>query len=226
MIFNRVRGFKCLIIIILPSLCFFQAYFHIYLKETLIKPLSSPTATEFEELSHTLEPFTMHLPHFIDDKARDWFLNSTYYRMYSNRCPNNDCLANGFLFDDLHEHRSVHIYMVKNGLYENDDCGFRYGDVAIRRTFSAKDYIPVLYDQAIIYTVPDGWAFQHFLDGVGPKLSHSYPYLYKYPRAKVLIMQGFLLHRSVKEIWEMLGKDMTSNKILINLGDLRCQRIG
>ncbi|CAF4329117.1 unnamed protein product, partial [Adineta steineri] len=71
----------------------------------------------------------------------------------------------------------------------------------------------ILYDKAIIYTVPDGWAFQHFLDGVGPKLAHSKSYLQKYPDAKVIILQGVRFDRSVQEIWSMLGVDY-SKRIL------------
>ncbi|CAF4596316.1 unnamed protein product, partial [Rotaria magnacalcarata] len=62
-----------------------------------------------------------------------------------------------------------------------------------------------VYDEAIVYTVPDGWSFQHFLDGIGPKLSHSYNYLYKYPNAKVLLQKGIRFDQSVREIWEILG---------------------
>jgi hypothetical protein len=64
----------------------------------------------------------------------------------------------------------------------------------------------VIYETAIIYTVPNGWSFQHFLDGVGPKLSHSRFYLDKYPDAKIIIEEGLRFDRSVREIWALLGK--------------------
>ena len=76
----------------------------------------------------------------------------------------------------------------------------------MHRTFNTPDQATVIYDKAILYPVPDGWSFQHFLDGIGPKLSHSRSYLQKYPDAKVVILQGVRFDRSVKEIWEMLGK--------------------
>ncbi|CAF3608702.1 unnamed protein product [Rotaria sp. Silwood1] len=205
MVCNLARCFKRLIVIILLTFASVEIYLLIREKETVIESSSLLIKTEFEHISYNLEPFTIPLPHFVDDQARDWFLNSTYYAMYSNQCPKNDCQAHGFLFDALDEHRSVHIDFVKNGVYANDDCGFRYGDTAVLRTFNATNHVDVLYDAAFIYTVPDGWSFQHFLDGVGPKLSHSYVYLYKYRDAKVLIQKGIRFDRSVKEIWEMLG---------------------
>ncbi|CAF3545827.1 unnamed protein product, partial [Rotaria sp. Silwood2] len=67
------------------------------------------------------------------------------------------------------------------------------------------DEVTVIYDKAILYTVPDGWSFQRFLDGIGPKLSHSRSYLQKYPDAKVIISRGSRFDRSAKEIWSMLG---------------------
>jgi hypothetical protein len=105
----------------------------------------------------------------------------------------------------MKEHLSVNIFLVKNGLYLNDDCGYNYGDAAVQRTFKNSDETTVIYDKAILYPVPDGWSFQHFLDGIGPKLSHSRSYLKKYPDAKVIILQGVRFDRSVKEIWAMLG---------------------
>ena len=75
------------------------------------------------------------------------------------------------------------------------------------RTFQIESETTVIYDKAIIYTVPDGWSFQHFLDGVGPKLSHSKSYLDKYPDAKIIIQQGSRFDQSVKEIWALLGKE-------------------
>ncbi|CAF4310451.1 unnamed protein product, partial [Rotaria magnacalcarata] len=103
--------------------------------------------------------------------------------------PKNSCEENGVLFNDTKEHLSVKIAFVKNGLYLNDDCGYNYEDKSIRRTFERQSDTTVIYDKAIIYTVPDGWSFQHFLDGIGPKLSHSRSYLDKYPDAKVIIIK-------------------------------------
>ncbi|CAF4284892.1 unnamed protein product [Rotaria magnacalcarata] len=162
------------------------------------------------EISENMPPFYIPLPNFSDDEAKNWFYNSTYYKINSNKCPKNSCEENGVLFNDTKEHLSVKIAFVKNGLYLNDDCGYNYQDKSIRRTFERQSDTTVIYDKAIIYTVPDGWSFQHFLDGIGPKLSHSRSYLDKYPDAKVIIIKGARFDRSVKEIWSMLGVDESS----------------
>jgi hypothetical protein len=127
--------------------------------------------------------------------------------MYSKQCPNNLCEKNGFLFDNPKEHLDVHLALIKNGLYLNDDCGYNYGDEAVRRRFKSSSETSVIYDIAIIYTVPNGWSFQHFLDGIGPKLSHSRMYLDKYPDAKIIIEDASRFDQSVKEIWALLGKE-------------------
>ncbi|UJR26157.1 hypothetical protein I4U23_007501 [Adineta vaga] len=57
---------------------------------------------------------------------------------------------------------------------------------------------------SFIYTVPNDWAFQHFLDGISPILSHSFNFLNKFLNAKVLILRGARFDRSVKEIRKML----------------------
>jgi len=162
--------------------------------------------TEFEQISSILESFTIRLPHFFDNEARDWFLNTTYYRQYSSHCLHDNCGTNGFFFNDSKEHLNVHLALVDNGVYYDDACGYNYNKTALRRIFTTKTKLTVVYDQAIIYTVPDGWSFQHFLDGIGPKLTHSRQYLDLYPNAKVLILEGPRFDRSVKEIWKLLGK--------------------
>jgi len=98
--------------------------------------------------------------------------------------------------------------VVKNGLYLNDDCGFRYDEEAIRRKFKSRSETSIIYDKAIIYDVPDGWSFQHFLDGVGPKLSHSRAYLDKYPDAKVIIERSTRFDSAVQQIWSLLGNEV------------------
>jgi len=160
---------------------------------------------DFEKISYNLEPFYIPLPNFSDDEARNWFYSSSYYKINSKKCPNGSCEEKGVLFNDPKEHLSVDLFLVKNGLYLNDDCGYNYKDDDIQRTFKNSNEATVIYDKAIIYTVPDGWSFQHFLDGIGPKLSHSRSYLKKYPDAKVIILQGVRFDRSVKEIWSLLG---------------------
>lgn len=173
-------------------------------EESRQEPDTDPK-NDFHEISYRLEPFRTSLPHFPDDEARDWFLKSTYYQMYSRQCPENSCEKNGFLFDNPQEHLEVHRVEVKNGLYLNDDCGFRYTDENLRRTFKSTSETTIIYDRAIIFTVPDGWSFQHFLDGIGPKLSHSRAYLNKYPDMKIVIQKGMRFDQSVKEIWQLLG---------------------
>lgn len=158
-----------------------------------------------ELISHQLEPFYISLPNFSDDEAKNWFYSSTYYKIHSKKCPNGLCEDRGVLFNDTKEHLSVNIYLVKNGLYLNDDCGYNYGDDAAKRTFKNTNDANNIYDKAILYPVPDGWAFQHFLDGIGPKLSHSNYLIKKYPDAKIIILKGIRFDRSVKEIWSMLG---------------------
>ena len=173
--------------------------------------VSSPTSVkvmekDFQEIVSSLAPFHVALPQFFDDEARHWFLNSTYYRIHAKQCLPGACDQRGFLFDDSKEHLTVRLAVVKNGLYANDDCGYNYGDQQVRRTSNTSSRDDLIYDQAILYPVPDGWSFQHFLDGVGPKLSHSRSYLDQYPHAKVIVLQGARFDRSVKEIWSMLGK--------------------
>ena len=162
-----------------------------------------------DEISTDLDPFYIALPHFSDDEARNWFYSSSYYKFQSRRCPNGVCEEKGVLFNDSKEHLSIRTTLVKNGLYLNDDCGYNYPPEAVRRQFSSAEQTTVIYDEAILYPVPDGWSFQHFLDGIGPKLAHSRALLTKYPRAKVIILQGVRFDRSVKEIWAMLGQSLS-----------------
>ncbi|CAF3998688.1 unnamed protein product, partial [Rotaria sordida] len=168
---------------------------------------------DFEEISENLPPFYIRLPNFSDNEAKNWFYNSTYYKINSKKCPHNSCEQNGVLFNGIKEHLSVKTAFIKNGLYLNDDCGYNYGDTNIRRTFKYDNEATVIYDKAILYTVPDGWAFQHFADGVAPKLSHSRSYLDKYPDAKIILSRGPRFDRSVKEIWSMLGVEESSRII-------------
>ena len=161
---------------------------------------------EYEEISYRLEPFVVYLPNFPDKEAKEWFYNCNYYKINSLKCPSNSCETNGVLFNEDKHHLNVKLSLIKNGLYLDDECGYNYEDPAMKRTFQNEGDTNVLYDKAFVYTVPDGWSFQHFLDGVGPKLSHSRQYLKKYPDAKVLIQRGFRFDRSVKEIWSMLGQ--------------------
>ncbi|CAF4327627.1 unnamed protein product, partial [Rotaria sordida] len=109
----------------------------------------------FEEISENLPPFYIRLPNFSDNEAKNWFYSSTYYKINSKKCPNNSCEQNGILFNDIKEHLSVKIAFIKNGLYLNDDCGYNYGDTDIRRTFQYDNETTVIYDKAILYTVPD-----------------------------------------------------------------------
>ncbi|CAF1005139.1 unnamed protein product [Rotaria sordida] len=210
---------KTLILLILFIAIFDKIYlqtWHSKIKIILIERKLSTVLTsndEFNQISYTLEPFTAKLPHFSDDEARNWFLNSTYYKLYSKQCPNNACETNGFLFNGLQEHRQVHIAFIKNGLYLNDKCGYRYSEDAMRRTFKSSNQPSVIYDKAIIYTVAHGWRFQHFLDGIGPKLSHSKIYLDKYPDAKVVIERGPWIDRSVEQIWALMGVN-ESNRLI------------
>ncbi len=211
--FHPIRLLKSFIFLILFCILFYPI--HNLLRRSNIKsistevklltPLELTSLDEFNQFSYTLEPFIIYLPHFSDDEARNWFLSSTYYKMYAKLCPDNLCEKNGFLFDNLKEHRNVHVALIKNGLYLNDDCGYNYDDQALRRQFNSTDQLSVIYDKAIIYTVPDGWSFQHFLDGIGPKLSHSHIYLDKYPDVKVIIQSGIRFDSSVEQIWALLG---------------------
>lgn len=163
---------------------------------------------DFEETVERLQPFYVSFPRYFDDEARNWFENSTYYRIHSSRqCAgkSDGCDPRGILFDDEKGHLLVRVAKVKNGLSINDDCGYNYGDEQVRRRFPSAS--EANYDEAILYPVPDGWSFQHFLDGIGPKLSHSRSYLDQYPNAKVIIQRGARFDRSVKEIWQMLGEN-------------------
>jgi len=206
MYFRPLRLLKVVGIILCIIIVTYQIYrllFKSIKKPIQIKIIKSLKLNEdFEEISEKLQPFRVRLPNFSDEEAKNWFYNSTYYKI---NCKNNSCEENGVLFNDEKEHLNVKISFVKNGLYLNDDCGYNYGDISVRRTFTKENQTTKIYDKLIIYTVPDGWSFQHFLDGIGPKLSHSRPYLDKYTDAKILIIRGARFDRSVKEIWSMLG---------------------
>ncbi|CAF1292602.1 unnamed protein product [Rotaria sordida] len=219
--FHRLRLLKsvciCILsIVIINQICFLLWYLNdgSFWREKQIKEyFFTALNSEFEQISSKLEPFTIALPNFPDNEARDWFLNTTYYKRYSKQCPNDACQTNGFFYNDSKEHLNVHVALINNGVYFDDACGYNYNETALRRIFVSTNYVSVVYDQAIIYTVPDGWSFQHFLDGIGPKLCHSRIYLDKYPNAKVLILQGPRFDQSVKEIWALLGVN-ESNRII------------
>ncbi|CAF1513838.1 unnamed protein product [Adineta steineri] len=216
--FYRSHSFKFVCISILSIVIIYQIYFLFFCLGDRFSPIRkeyffTSINSEFEEISYTLEPFTIALPHFSDNEARNWFFNTTFYKRYSQQCLHDECEKYGFLFNDSKEHLNIHIALVNNGVYYDDACGYRYDEAALRRTFVAPNHVSVVYDQAIIYTVPDAWSFQHFLDGIGPKLVHSRRYLDKYPNAKVLILEGPRFDRSVKEIWALLGVN-ESNRII------------
>jgi hypothetical protein len=209
--FYRIHLLKSMCISILSIIIIYQIYFllwcwndisNVIRKEYFFTAVNS----EFKQISYTLEPFTIGLPHFFDDEARNWFLNTTYYKRYSPECLHADCETNGFFYNDSKEHLNIHVASVDNGVYYDDACGYNYNETALRRIFISNNHVSVVYEQAIIYTVPDGWSFQHFLDEIGPKLSHSRKYLDQYPNAKVLILEGPRFDQSVKEIWALLGK--------------------
>ncbi|UJR11834.1 hypothetical protein I4U23_016014 [Adineta vaga] len=210
MYFFRIYSLQSVYYSIISIIIFYQICFLIwYLNDgSSSRPKEyffSAVDSEFQQISSTFEPFTIALPHFFDDEARNWFLNTTYYRQYSSQCLHGNCETNGFFYNDSKEHLNIHLALVENGVYYDDACGYNYDDTALRRIFTTKNKLSVIYDQAIIYTVPDGWSFQHFLDGIGPKLTHSRQYLDQYPNAKVLILEGPRFDRSVKEIWNLLG---------------------
>ncbi|UJR38614.1 hypothetical protein I4U23_031279 [Adineta vaga] len=221
-----IRLFKIVLIALCLSFCFYEIYTFLFKSKRNFRKqtanftgnFSLKSLKEFQEIIEILEPFTVHLPKFSDEEAKSWFYNSSYYKINSKKCPKDDCEKNGVLFNDPKEHLNVKLAFVKNGLYANDDCGYNYGDEAIKRIFENDNEASVIYDKAFIYTVPDGWAFQHFLDGIGPKLSHSFTYLNKIPDAKVLILRGARFDRSVKEIWEMLGVEESSRLVHYNGG--------
>ena len=183
-------------------------------EESLFEDLPrQPSLDGVDEISVDLDPFYIPLPQFSDDDARNWFYSSSYYKIQSKRCPNGVCEEKGVLFNDTKEHLAIRTSLVKNGLYLNDDCGYNYPPEAVRRQFHTDEPETVIYDQAILYPVPDGWSFQHFLDGVGPKLAHSRSLLTKYPQAKVISLKGIRFDRSVKEIWSMLGVEESDRLI-------------
>ncbi|CAF1507136.1 unnamed protein product [Adineta ricciae] len=209
-----IRLVKICLLTLCFSICLYEISIFLYkskrtgiisTKTNSTEQFSLKSSKEFQEIFEKLSPFTVHLPKFFDEEAKNWFYNCTYYKINSKKCPEKNCEKNGVLFNDPKEHLDVHLAFVRNGLYMNEDCGYNYDNQAMRRVFENEKDIPAVYDTAFIYTVPDGWAFQHFLDGIGPKLSHSFTFLNKYPDAKVVILRGSRFDRSVKEIWEMLG---------------------
>ena len=214
MYFRPFRLFKLFILFICVTLIIYELHSLLIrprkkrfsIKNDIDIPMIVKSEGNVEEKSYNLEPFYISLPNFSDDEARNWFYSSSYYKMNSKKCPNGSCEEKGVFFNDTKEHLSVSVFLVKNGLYLHDDCGYNYGNDEIRRTFQNSDEATVVYDKAILYPVPDGWSFQHFLDGIGPKLSHSRSYLQEYPNAKVIILRGMRFDRSVKEIWSMLGE--------------------
>lgn len=200
---HPIRFFKWLIIV----LCLFIIIGRlVQIKRKSKRTVIVQKIDDFQEVIVELEPFYIRFPNFADEESKTWFYNSTYYRINSRKCPNHVCDERGILFNQSNDHRLVRLALIKNGLYNSDDCGYNYGDEAVRRQFHTNHSIQPVYDEAILYTVPDGWSFQHFLDGIGPKLAHSHVYLKQYVNAKVIILRGARFDRSVKEIWSMLGR--------------------
>ncbi|CAF0881537.1 unnamed protein product [Adineta ricciae] len=203
--------------ILLYQMCFLIWYFNE--NESNIKDRDyffTAINSEFEQISRQLEPFVLKLPNFFDKNSQDWFSNSTFYKRYSSQCFDNDCEKNGFYFNDPKEHLNVSVTLVQNGVYYDDSCGYNYDEKALRRTFVSENHVSAVYEQVIIYTVPDGWSFQHFLDGIGPKLAISRKYLDQYPDSKVLIIKGPRFDRSVQEIWNFLGVNQSKRIIHYN----------
>ena len=233
MYFRPIRLFKYAIIVFCLIIFVYQAFQFLRSRRTKLRlppssssSLSSSSSSavelqnetkkrlfdqskDYDEIVETLDPFYIRLPNFFDDEARQWFFNSSYFLYHSSQCPKGICDERGIRFAQPRDHLTIKLSAVRQGLYQNDDCGYNYGDDNARRQFQTSDHLPTIYDEAILYPVPDGWSFQHFLDGIGPKLSHSHSYLTAYPKAKVIILRGARFDRSVKEIWEMLGLSLS-----------------
>ena len=129
----------------------------------------------FEETVERLQPFYIPFPRYFDDEARTWFENSTYYRIHSSKqcsMKNEGCDPRGILFNDekgsssrstcQSERMVFPTMMIVDTIMETNKF-----EEHSRSSSEAN------YDEAILYHVPDGWSFQHFLDGIGPKLAHS-----------------------------------------------------
>ncbi|CAF4252941.1 unnamed protein product [Adineta steineri] len=149
--FYRSHSFKFVCISILSIVIIYQIYFLFFCLGDRFSPIRkeyffTSINSEFEEISYTLEPFTIALPHFSDNEARNWFFNTTFYKRYSQQCLHDECEKYGFLFNDSKEHLNIHIALVNNGVYYDDACGYRYDEAALRRTFVAPNHVSVVYD--------------------------------------------------------------------------------
>lgn len=74
---------------------------------------------------------------------------------------------------------------MKNGTYNTDyDCGYKSNASSVleKRAVKTVDW----YYALVPLIVPDGWSFQHFLDGTLPKIVQSLDYILQ-PRAKLLL---------------------------------------
>ncbi|CAF4435005.1 unnamed protein product, partial [Adineta steineri] len=122
MYFRPLRLFKLIVTFICVNIVIYELYRLLLHSKTS----SSFNENDIDQISYSLQPFYIRLPNFSDDEAKNWFYSSTYYKINSKKCPDGLCEEKGVLFNDTKEHLSVNVFLVKNGLYINDKCGYNY----------------------------------------------------------------------------------------------------
>eukprot|EP00550_Attheya_septentrionalis_P012343 CAMPEP_0198302084 /NCGR_PEP_ID=MMETSP1449-20131203/53892_1 /TAXON_ID=420275 /ORGANISM="Attheya septentrionalis, Strain CCMP2084" /LENGTH=379 /DNA_ID=CAMNT_0044004345 /DNA_START=235 /DNA_END=1374 /DNA_ORIENTATION=+ len=147
-----------------------------------------PATTPFPGWKH-YKPFHVAMPTFIDPAHEQIFVRQK---------------MNAELWGDNNESARLlgEIRIVKNGWYDTaDDCGYKANyerHHADNMTHAADHFarlVPVM--------VPDGWSFQHFLDGVLPKLVQALPYLQTLQPNITILTQ--IKDANVRDMWHRLG---------------------
>ncbi len=135
------------------------------------------------------EPFTFSEPEFSSEEDRKLFLMNAMNTQHLSQTPRNRTA--GLVTLSLNA-------MVHGGI----DCGWR----SRLEQFQSKSYVARKktrrYDILAPLLVPDSFAFQHFLDGVLPKLVQAYPFLIA-SDVKLLIYQP--RDAIILEMYQRLG---------------------
>ena len=182
---------------------------HFHLKTSFRKYELHGTAPQiYEEETIIYPPFNITEPNFITDHARDlFFKNKGNIKMMG--IPSKEKLIGK-------------MYTVRNGTFQMPyDCGYRsnVSFVLQNRKVNSAEW----YHSLAPLIVPDGWAFQCFLDGTVPKIIQALKYL-KNPEVKILlksprdkIIKEFLTKLNFSEdriVWHQQSKTVGAHNLL------------
>lgn len=169
-----------------------------------------------KSIRFSYKPFNVSLPNFFSDSHRNIFTKTKGI---------SDVLLHGFW---LNNGMDGSISVFENATFEvKYECGYKENE-----TRCCNPQLNSLPDYYILcpLLVPDGCSFQHFTDGVLPKLMQGYSFLMQNKDAKLLVNLCNARFPFVKQLYNLLGfedkrlvtyqkQHLYSAKFLVNLCD-------